>query len=309
MVEKGCDVYQACVRDVSTDTPTVKLVPVVGDYPDVFLVDLPGMPPNKDIDFGINLPSDPPYSMAPPGLREHLQELLDKGFIRPTPMTKMTQRGALFWWIEGVWAELSKSQDNIDYGPSIGIAYSLGSYTVYYDASQISLGAVLMQDGRVIAYASIQLKSLQHMFKQKDINLHQRRWLKLLKDYDITILYHHGKANVVVDALSHRAESLGSLAYLPVVERPLALDVQALANHFLRFDISEPSRVSACVISQSSLYDRIRERQYDDHHLLVLKDKVQHSDAKEVTIGYDGALRMQGTLCVPNVDGLRELIL
>ncbi|XP_070017405.1 uncharacterized protein [Nicotiana sylvestris] len=53
----------------------------------------------------------------------------------------------------------------------------------------------------------------------------------------------------------------------------------------------------------------LQERQYDDPNILVLKDMVQHGDAKEVTIGDDGALRMQGRLCVPNVDGLRELIL
>ena len=57
-------------------------------------------------------------------------------------------------------------------------------------------------------------------------------------------------------------------------------------------DISEPSRVLACVVSRSSLYDRIIERQYDDPHLLVLKDTVQHSDSKEVTIGDDGVLGM-----------------
>jgi len=62
--------------------------------------------------------------------------------------------------------------------------------------------------------------------------LRQRRWLDLLKDYDITILYHPKKANVVADALSRKAESLGSLAYLLVSERPLALDVLALANQF-----------------------------------------------------------------------------
>jgi len=119
-----------------------------------------------------------------------------------------------------------------------------------------------------------------------------QRGLELLKDYDITILYHLGKANVVDDALSHWAESLGSLAYLLVVDRPLALDVQALANQFVRLDIFEPSRVWTCVVSRPSLYDLIRECQYDDPHLLVLKDTVQHADAKEVTIGDDGALRM-----------------
>jgi len=87
------------------------------------------------------------------------------------------------------------------------------------------------------------------------------------------------------------------------------LELQALANQFVRLDISEPSRVLACVVSRSFLYDCIRESQYNDPHLLVLKDTVQHGDAKDVSIGDDGVLRMQGRICVPNVDGLRELIL
>ncbi|XP_070039537.1 uncharacterized protein [Nicotiana tomentosiformis] len=49
MVEKSCDAYLAFVRDVSADTSTVELVPVVRNFPDVFLADLPGMPPNRDI--------------------------------------------------------------------------------------------------------------------------------------------------------------------------------------------------------------------------------------------------------------------
>ena len=46
------------------------------------------------------------------------------------------------------------------------------------------------------------LKSIQYVFTKKEINLRQRKWLKLLKDYDMSILYHSGNANVVVDAFS-----------------------------------------------------------------------------------------------------------
>ncbi|XP_070035478.1 uncharacterized protein [Nicotiana tomentosiformis] len=147
-------------------------------------------------------------------------------------------------------------------------------------------------------------RSLQYLFKQKDLNLRQKRCLELLKDYNITILYHPGKANVVAGALSRKAVSMGSLTYIPVGERLLATDVQALANQFLRLDVSERSHILACTVARSSLYECIRERQYDDPYLLVLKDMVQHGDAKQVTVGDDGFFRMQGHICVPNLDGL-----
>jgi ribonuclease HI len=47
-------------------------------------------------------------------------------------------------------------------------------------------------------------KSLKYIFTQKDLNLRQRRWLELIKDYDLEIHYHPGKANLVVDALSQK---------------------------------------------------------------------------------------------------------
>jgi len=93
MVEKGCDAYLAYVRDVSIDTPIMESVPIVMDFPDVFPADLPGMPPDRDIDLGIDLLpgtrpiSIPPYRMAPielKELKEQLWELLVKGFIRPS---------------------------------------------------------------------------------------------------------------------------------------------------------------------------------------------------------------------------------
>ena len=53
-------------------------------------------------------------------------------------------------------------------------------------------------------------KSLQYVFTQKELNLRQRLWLELLKDYDMYVLYHHGKANVVVDSFSRM--TMGSVS-------------------------------------------------------------------------------------------------
>ena len=59
-------------------------------------------------------------------------------------------------------------------------------------------------------------KSLKYIFTQRDINMRQRRWLELIKDYDLEINYHEGKANMVADALSRKKEhTLGSFRVLP----------------------------------------------------------------------------------------------
>ena len=117
-------------------------------------------------------------------------------------------------------------------------------FVVYSAASRQGLGCVLMQHGKVVAYASRQLKpyeqnfsthdlelvavvftlkiwrhylygetceiytdhkSLKYLFSQKELNMRQRMWIELLKDYDCSILYHPGKANVVVDTLSRKS--------------------------------------------------------------------------------------------------------
>ncbi|XP_009801797.2 uncharacterized protein [Nicotiana sylvestris] len=93
MVDTGCETYLDFVRDVSADTPAVESVLIVRDFPDVFLSHLRGMPPDRDIDFGIDLMSDTkpiyisPYRMELldlKELKEQLQELPDKVFIRPS---------------------------------------------------------------------------------------------------------------------------------------------------------------------------------------------------------------------------------
>jgi hypothetical protein len=116
-------------------------------------------------------------------------------------------------------------------------------FEVFCDALGTSLGCVLMQENRVIAYASWALrphennypthnlelaadvhalkiwrhylmgnhfniymdhKSLKYIFTQSDLNMRQRRWLELIKDYDLEVHYHPDKANVVADALSRK---------------------------------------------------------------------------------------------------------
>ncbi|WVZ71016.1 LOW QUALITY PROTEIN: hypothetical protein U9M48_019643 [Paspalum notatum var. saurae] len=78
------------VVDAQGDAQALAKIPVVCDYPDVFPEELPGLPPDRDVEFGIDLvPSTRlrPYRMAPDELRElkvQLQEQLDKGFIRPS---------------------------------------------------------------------------------------------------------------------------------------------------------------------------------------------------------------------------------
>ncbi|KAA3466638.1 ty3-gypsy retrotransposon protein [Gossypium australe] len=86
-------------------------------------------------------------------------------------------------------------------------------FVIYSDASLNDLGCVLMQEGKVIAYASKQFKPheknyLTHDLELaaiKDLNLRQRRWLELLKDYELVIDYHLGKTNEVADALSRKS--------------------------------------------------------------------------------------------------------
>ena len=75
--------------------------------------------------------------------------------------------------------------------------------------------------------------------------MRQRRLIKLLKDDNLSILYHPGKANLLVDALSQKAVSMGSQAFSSSGERLLALYIKFLANSMVRLHISNSRRVLA----------------------------------------------------------------
>ncbi|XP_070015782.1 uncharacterized protein [Nicotiana sylvestris] len=93
MIGKGCLTYLAHIINPESEPPALQSVPVVREFPEVFPDDLPGLPPKRIIDFGIDLIPDtqpisiPPYRTALVELnelREQLKDLLDKGFIRPS---------------------------------------------------------------------------------------------------------------------------------------------------------------------------------------------------------------------------------
>ena len=79
-------------------------------------------------------------------------------------------------------------------------------------------------------------KSLQYVFIQKELNLRQRRWLDLLKDYDMSILDNTSKANVVVDALCRM--TMGSVSHLDEAKKDLAREVHRLARLGVRLESS-----------------------------------------------------------------------
>nr|GEY88558.1 hypothetical protein [Tanacetum cinerariifolium] len=94
-------------------------------------------------------------------------------------------------------------KDNLCNAPILSLPEGSEDFVVYCDASNQGLDCVLMQRGESVIY--LDHKSLQHIFDQNELNMHQRGWIKLFSDYECEILYHPGKANVVADALSRKA--------------------------------------------------------------------------------------------------------
>jgi ribonuclease HI len=159
-------------------------------------------------------------------------------------MTALTQKGKEFKWTEACERSFQELKTRLTTAPVLTLPDVHKDFVVYCDASRQGLGCVLMQDKRVVAYASRQLKkheenypthdlelaavvhalkiwrhylignkceiftdhkSLKYIFIQPDLNLRQRRWLELIKDYDLRVQYHPGKANAVADALSRKS--------------------------------------------------------------------------------------------------------
>ncbi|GJR84757.1 putative reverse transcriptase domain-containing protein [Tanacetum coccineum] len=174
---------------------------------------------------------------------EHLSRFIENFSKIAKSLTVLTQKSKTFDWGEEQELAFQTLNDKLCNASVLALPDGPEDFVVYYDASGIGLGCVLMQIGKVISYASRQLKihqknytaydlelgavlfslkiwihylygtksviytdhkSLQHIFSQKELNMRQHRWIELFSDYDYKIRYHPGKANVVADALSRK---------------------------------------------------------------------------------------------------------
>jgi len=171
-----------------------------------------------------------------------------------------------------------------------------GGYEIYSNASNRGLGCVLMQHGKVVAYASHQLRphdlnypthelelaaitfalkilryylrgerfqiftnhqSLKYLFSQKELNMRQRCWMELLKDYDCDIPYHPGKANKVVNALSRKS----SIAQMVIQEWIL---LEGVWDSVFKFEVAHLLSLMATFIIEPELQIRIKTLQLTD---------------------------------------------
>ncbi|KAJ9542063.1 LOW QUALITY PROTEIN: hypothetical protein OSB04_028569 [Centaurea solstitialis] len=232
------------------------------------------------------------------------------------PLTTLTQKDKKFGEKQEEAFQLLKHK--LCNAPILALPKGTDNFVVYCDASHQGSGCVLMQNEKVIAYASRKLKvheknytthdlergavvfavkirrhylygtkctiftdhkSLQHILDKKMLNMRQRKWVELLNDYDCETKYHPGKANVVAEALSRK-------------ERV------------------KPSRARAMgIVVQTSLKNQILEAQEEALKVENLKTETLHQLEKELVVRSDGVRYFKDRVWIPKVDQLRSTIM
>jgi hypothetical protein len=140
-------------------------------------------------------------------------------------------------------------------------------------------------------------KNLKYIFTHLDLNMRQRRWLELIKDYELDVHYHMGKANVVMDALSHKAHC----NYLPVVRSTREESSTRVLPDLSLFNITlTPTLRSEIITAQNC-----------DKDMGHIKRRMRESDPKVACFHEDakGTLWFKDQLVVPRSVALKKKIL
>ncbi|KAL4011458.1 hypothetical protein IC575_028517 [Cucumis melo] len=255
------------------------------------------------------------------GLAGYYRRFVENFSRIATPLTQLTRKGAPFVWSKACEDSFQNLKQKLVTAPVLTVPDGSGSFVIYSDASKKGLGCVLMQQGKVVAYASRQLKSheqnypthdlelaavvfalkiwrhylygekiqiftdhksLKYFFTQKELNMRQRRWLELVKDYDCEILYHPGKANVVADALSRKVSHSAALI---IRQAPLHRDLEW----------------AEIVVSVGAVTMQLAQ--------LTKRGLAEEGQAVEFSISYDGGLLFERRLCVPSDSAVKTELL
>ena len=277
------------------------------------------------------------------GLAGYYRRFIEDFSRIAAPMTRLTRKEVKFDWDDRCEETFQELKRRLTTTPILIVLDRGQGYTVYCDASSAGLGCVLMQSGRVVSYGFRQLKnheqnypthdlelaavvfalkiwchylygeefevysdhkSLKYIFTQRDLNMRQRRWMEFLEDYNFTLHYHPGKANVVANALSQK--SRGALASIASREWWM---LETVGQFGLQYNEQTQGTLGS-LVATPTLLNRVIEFQWQDAEVESIKDRVQSSTGDEGwTIHTDGSLRCRGHILVPQSTDLREEIL
>jgi hypothetical protein len=258
------------------------------------------------------------------------------------PMNELLKKGAKFVWGQKCEDAFHTLRQHLTTAPVLTQPDNDKPFDVYCDASGTGLGCVLMQDNGVIAYASRSLrpheqnypthdlelavvvhtlkvwrhyrmgthfniftdhKSLKYIFTQADLNMRQRRWLELIKDYDLEVHYHLGKANVVADALSRKSQC----NYVMMDSR-----INTLCDELSKMKIEViPSGALSHISVEPTLRDQIIMAQLSDKGVQIIKENLHQKTEKYKCFHQDGKgiLWFGSRLVVPKNKDLKKKIL
>ncbi|WVZ49314.1 hypothetical protein U9M48_000683 [Paspalum notatum var. saurae] len=230
------------------------------------------------------------------GLAGYYRRFIESFSKIAKPMTSLLKKGVPFIWTKERQAAFDELKKRLTTAPVLTLPDLTKSFTVYCDASKEGLGCVLMQEGNVIAYASRQLRK-----HENELNMRQRRWLELIKDYDLEIHYHPGKVNVVTDALSRKSHVNMAVAFQMPFE---------LCAEFESLNLGLMHHTTVATFEAGpTLEQEIRKHQKTDGKIQEIRKQIKAGKAPHFREDEQGTVWYKNWICAPDVDSIKKLIL
>ncbi|KAA0066266.1 pol protein [Cucumis melo var. makuwa] len=248
------------------------------------------------------------------GLAGYYRRFVENFSRIATPLTQLTRKGVPFVWSKACEDSFQTLKQKLVTAPQGKVvAYAsrqLKSHEQNYPTHDLELAAVVfaLKIWRHYLYGEkIQIftdhKSLKYFFTQKELNMRQRRWLELVKDYDCEILYHPGKANVVADALSRKVSHSAALI---TRQAPLHRDLEQAE---IAVSVGAVTTQLAQLTVQPTLRQRIIDAQSNDPYLVEKRGLAEAGQTAEFSLSSDGGLLFERRLCVPSDSAVKTELL